>query len=120
MIRRPPRSTRTDTLFPYTTLFRSLVTDLLSGKGRYADPREAELSDFNPFNLIVADRERAQFLSNRPETARSRLAHGIYGLSNGALDEPWPKTMRLKALLLDWIVKGATNPQARPDRTRVV
>src|SRR3546814_10363388 len=26
MIRRPPRSTRTDTLFPYTTLFRSLHT----------------------------------------------------------------------------------------------
>src|SRR3546814_11846216 len=26
MIRRPPRSTRTDTLFPYTTLFRSFVT----------------------------------------------------------------------------------------------
>src|SRR3546814_9405065 len=29
MIRRPPRSTRTDTLFPYTTLFRSI-----SGKWR--------------------------------------------------------------------------------------
>src|SRR3546814_12714633 len=27
MIRRPPRSTRTDTLFPYTTLFRSMPTD---------------------------------------------------------------------------------------------
>src|SRR3546814_17742932 len=27
MIRRPPKSTRTDTLFPYTTLFRSLPTD---------------------------------------------------------------------------------------------
>src|SRR3546814_5652126 len=26
MIRRPPRSTRTDTLFPYTTLFRSVCT----------------------------------------------------------------------------------------------
>src|SRR3546814_1636905 len=26
MIRRPPRSTRTDTLFPYTTLFRSWIT----------------------------------------------------------------------------------------------
>src|SRR3546814_871118 len=26
MIRRPPRSTRTDTLFPYTTLFRSIST----------------------------------------------------------------------------------------------
>src|SRR3546814_20769195 len=27
MIRPPPRSTRTDTLFPYTTLFRSIVND---------------------------------------------------------------------------------------------
>src|SRR3546814_7217846 len=27
MIRRPPRSTRTDTLFPYTTLFRSIAPD---------------------------------------------------------------------------------------------
>src|SRR3546814_3461343 len=27
MIRRPPRSTRTDTLFPYTTLFRSIKWD---------------------------------------------------------------------------------------------
>src|SRR3546814_7337240 len=32
MIRRPPRSTRTDTLFPYTTLFRSL----LGGKAQNA------------------------------------------------------------------------------------
>src|SRR3546814_9592533 len=31
MIRRPPRSTRTDTLFPYTTLFRSLVTEKATG-----------------------------------------------------------------------------------------
>src|SRR3546814_1781108 len=28
MIRRPPRSTRTDTLFPYTTLFRSILSAL--------------------------------------------------------------------------------------------
>src|SRR3546814_12122682 len=31
MIRRPPRSTRTDTLVPYTTLFRSLSNRLLLG-----------------------------------------------------------------------------------------
>src|SRR3546814_13514078 len=31
MIRRPPRSTRTDTLFPYTTLFRSLLGKGLQG-----------------------------------------------------------------------------------------
>src|SRR3546814_5226662 len=30
MIRRPPRSTRTDTLFPYTTLFRSLDTSRIA------------------------------------------------------------------------------------------
>src|SRR3546814_5609097 len=34
MIRRPPRSTRTDTLFPYTTLFRSLAC------GRFGDLAE--------------------------------------------------------------------------------
>src|SRR3546814_3948628 len=33
MIRRPPRSTRTDTLFPYTTLFRSIHRSNLVGMG---------------------------------------------------------------------------------------
>src|SRR3546814_3591778 len=42
MIRRPPRSTRTDTLFPYTTLFRSLRQrqrehgDIQEARGRLA------------------------------------------------------------------------------------
>src|SRR3546814_20230350 len=34
MIRRPPRSTRTDTLFPYTTLFRSAVDAAAADGGR--------------------------------------------------------------------------------------
>src|SRR3546814_2558960 len=41
MIRRPPRSTRTDTLFPYTTLFRSNQPFLVNGRGdriRTCDP----------------------------------------------------------------------------------
>src|SRR3546814_4950907 len=32
MIRRPPRSTRTDTLFPYTTLFRSVAPQIAADK----------------------------------------------------------------------------------------
>src|SRR3546814_11112919 len=36
MIRRPPRSTRTDTLFPYTTLFRS---NKVHASCRYTDTR---------------------------------------------------------------------------------
>src|SRR3546814_10119253 len=40
MIRRPPRSTRTDTLFPYTTLFRSAWSQRYAVRpvGRHADP----------------------------------------------------------------------------------
>src|SRR3546814_16360002 len=34
MIRPPPRSTRTDTLFPYTTLFRSLCRDAVAADHR--------------------------------------------------------------------------------------
>src|SRR3546814_17500966 len=39
MIRRPPRSTRTDTLFPYTTLFRSQQPDRRQHGPRDPDPR---------------------------------------------------------------------------------
>src|SRR3546814_20777832 len=38
MIRRPPRSTRTDTLFPYTTLFRSVVFKAGPGVGTVTKP----------------------------------------------------------------------------------
>src|SRR3546814_2476250 len=44
MIRRPPRSTRTDTLFPYTTLFRSLdaIDHIAYGSAQYAHERCAK------------------------------------------------------------------------------
>src|SRR3546814_3592972 len=38
MIRRPPRSTRTDTLFPYTTLFRSAVLKPHAQSSRHTRP----------------------------------------------------------------------------------
>src|SRR3546814_7010100 len=37
MIRRPPRSTRTDTLFPYTTLFRSVYQFSTAPRGATGD-----------------------------------------------------------------------------------
>src|SRR3546814_14045868 len=46
MIRRPPRSTRTDTLFPYTTLFRSLnptFRDMSLSSAKAIRPRVAAL-----------------------------------------------------------------------------
>src|SRR3546814_5071792 len=43
MIRRPPRSTRTDTLCPYTTLFRSEGPGgAVDGDGESIDPRAAD------------------------------------------------------------------------------
>src|SRR3546814_7967288 len=40
MIRRPPRSTRTDTLFPYTTLFRSALRDFCRNMEGYLVERK--------------------------------------------------------------------------------
>src|SRR3546814_20493171 len=57
MIRRPPRSTRTDTLFPYTTLFRSTtsrgrVTEHLS-KTRVRDARDAGVMDLRNAKVLL-------------------------------------------------------------------
>jgi uncharacterized protein with NRDE domain len=90
----------------------ALVSDLLTGSGRHADPRAAALDDFNPFNLIVVDKGEAHFLTNRPASIRTSLGAGVYGLSNGALDEPWPKTTQLKGALFDWLLRDAEHPEA--------
>src|SRR3546814_16358035 len=49
MIRRPPRSTRTDTLFPYTTLFRSLGFDETHPRSSPPDrPAVTDRSGYRP------------------------------------------------------------------------
>src|SRR3546814_10998981 len=59
MIRRPPRSTRTDTLFPYTTLFRSdrgPDTDLgVGGKQSDEDSGDAHQDEAEHQQLLAAD-----------------------------------------------------------------
>src|SRR3546814_19331268 len=57
MIRRPPRSTRTDTLFPYTTLFRSLewrTRHLRRTANRHCHGGIQILKDFTPENQTYA------------------------------------------------------------------
>src|SRR3546814_2192984 len=44
MIRRPPRSTRTDTLFPYTTLFRSVDGEDTPTVPCHANPEDLDIS----------------------------------------------------------------------------
>src|SRR3546814_21144541 len=75
MIRRPPRSTRTDTLFPYTTLFRSnglaLATNWLSSRGRAL--LDSEISCRLP-NLSPrpSERQRARAGAHGSDTLRPR------------------------------------------------
>src|SRR3546814_5224551 len=54
MLRRPPRSTRTDTLFPYTTLFRSIYNPKISfcwGDGIYIAKKGVN----NARNIVIED-----------------------------------------------------------------
>src|SRR3546814_3356436 len=71
MIRRPPRSTRTDTLFPYTTLFRSPRALIYAGPHRSA----ARLGRHCRFKqeIVVANRVPAHGLAERSEEHTSEL-----------------------------------------------
>jgi uncharacterized protein with NRDE domain len=66
----------------------------------------------NGFNLLVADLagDRFAWVGNRP-AQRRRGAAGVWGLSNAALDTPWPKVRRLKARL-DEALADATRTAA--------
>lgn len=59
-------------------------------------PRVA-LSGHEPFNLIAADfRAGDCFWASSERACPRRIERGIVGLSNGGLDEPWPKVVALK------------------------
>src|SRR3546814_4266205 len=62
MIRRPPRSTRTDTLFPYTTLFRSRLRALraVEGNARREGPELPRLTWRPGLWLLPAQMRRTQ------------------------------------------------------------
>src|SRR3546814_4276274 len=68
MIRRPPRSTRTDTLFPYTTLFRSQEPVPLAVRG------VQQVQDASADRALF--RGRAARLLRRPGDQRGRAAVG--------------------------------------------
>jgi len=84
----------------------ALAADFLGGgqsAGAYARVVEAEAGAYAPFNLLVADANVCEYVSNYPHPRRTMLADGIHGLSNGDLDEPWPKTRRLMQVMSDWV-----------------
>lgn len=76
----------------------------------------SQAMDYRPFNLLTCDGETLAFATNRATDERDgvrfamrSLAPGMHGVSNGALDAPWPKTAALMARLDDWRASSATH-----------
>lgn len=87
-----------------------LVANFLSGD---IDPldyltqvRDAA-DDYHGFNLIFGDEHALHWITNGNEVAFKPLESGIYGLSNGSLDTPWPKVVRAKAQFASLLCQGA-------------
>jgi len=91
----------------------ALVADFLAGDmgpEEYIAAIAAGASDYNGFNLVIGDRERLYWYSNRgADDARNgkQLEPGIYGISNSLLDAPWPKVVRTKAQFASLLCRGA-------------
>src|SRR3546814_13690708 len=85
MIRRPPRSTRTDTLFPYTTLFRSTAFPSICGV-LFSSPtargyRSCVIhGDLNSDNVVVGPNGAPVQLIDFPRTGRGHVYQDLVSL----------------------------------------
>src|SRR3546814_15215481 len=113
MRRRPPRSTRTDTLFPYTTLFRSIFgTHPRAGATAGHHARHSALVAHHPHHAALA-----HALTHRALTHHALAHHGAAlthraALAHAALAHPGtahPLTPRI----------SCGNPQLRSEERRV-
>src|SRR3546814_14641590 len=90
MIRRPPRSTRTDTLFPYTTLFRSNQGPTIKARaapGSQGFPRLgtfAETLSLQARNDLAAAMSRPRIRMNRAAVFFPERCRGDQGLEGWA------------------------------------
>ncbi len=80
-----------------------LVADFLRGGGNPADylaQVAGRAADYSGFNLLIGDRHQLWHYNPRVGPPRL-LPAGIYGLSNAALDTPWPKLLKARAALAE-------------------
>src|SRR3546814_6908037 len=98
MIRRPPRSTRTDTLFPYTTLFRSLASEIsiaracaCRGSTSLAEIAEEAIADFAPARRSEEHTSELQSLM--------RISYAVFCLKKKIRKRKQPRTNENNATL---------------------
>src|SRR3546814_1637153 len=77
MIRRPPRSTRTDTLFPYTTLFRSPCADERCA-GNLGLTARGLFTPFIATHVSIRTSDTSSRLHNLPSQAYRTLSYRVY------------------------------------------
>src|SRR3546814_1276296 len=82
MIRRPPRSTRTDTLFPYTTLFRSPPDDpiRLPAVLWVPDPPPPDWSIYDPADAAASSSEMRSEEHTSELQSLMRISYAVFCL----------------------------------------
>lgn len=94
-----------------------LVSDFLASESSAADYARAcqeKIADYAGCNLLVCDGQQLFYVTNHPEAELRKLPPGRYPLSNGHLDDHWPKMKRLASGL------DAVLDQATPDTTALL
>src|SRR3546814_13525521 len=101
MIRRPPRSTRTDTLFPYTSLFRSALLPAGRGEGKASRlPPLLQLRGlaqfFGPVGLLPRERGGGRLLAGAGGGADLLGLAAEVAVAGGALVDRWHQVEHLQ------------------------
>src|SRR3546814_15861645 len=99
MVRRPPRSTRTDTLFPYTTLFRSPlgpgtssmgVSTSLDTNGKRGWPSLTSCGPLPLSYFVIPARPHPKTVKEKAPPDRSGGAHFVWADGREAYSSPSP------------------------------
>src|SRR3546814_6047982 len=104
MIRRPPRSTRTDTLFPYTTLFRSRLLAAVrpaaiaeaQGMAKLAVADRRRIVDRDVLQVAVEVGQRDEHLQRL--AGRHQRGAGLLGVAHG-IERSEEHTSELQSLM---------------------
>src|SRR3546814_16105614 len=119
MIRRPPRSTRTDTLLPYTTLFRSAMEYVVAaGKNRPVQVAKARHTGWTKAR-------RAVFLAQLAQSCNVARAHEAAGMGRAsayllrrrdpAFAAPWPQGLEAGYERLEPLGRAAGREKGRQE-----
>ncbi|GAB3062852.1 NRDE family protein [Salinicoccus sesuvii] len=88
----------------------ALVSDYLTGQSdpeTYLDALDKAKGDYSGFNLLVGNQNELFYLNNDGNSA-DVVTDGAHGLSNHHLDTPWPKVVKGKTRLDDYLQTADT------------